>query len=208
MSSKERLSSLIAHSTDADEPPPPPIAGQVPSSPTKPQNPNTQQGRKFTQHPIVSTILWLLGTEAQPLPVSAENDDKRSTLTWSDQRGGYLQEYLSTGQQPPGEGGGGYGNKEQEEGHTLKPSRKRVPTKYSRQELEQDERDSGSESGTPNWGFYISITPPMQEMFAKLANSPVPVPSDSDRERDRERGEGSSPKTSTSTSSPTSPPTI
>lgn len=167
MSSKSMSS---ASYNDPNEPPSPPSAGQgFPSSPTKAPNPSSFT-RKFSQHPIVSTILWLLGTENQPLPVSAENDDdKRSTLSWSDQRGGYLQEYISS-VQSAGENVGGDkagGGERNQEAQTLKPGQqRRRATKASQQEVEADQ-ESGSEGGaSPAWGFYISITPPMQEMVS------------------------------------------
>lgn len=115
-----------------------------------------QVNAKWTQHPVISTVLWMLGTETSNTDVHDKNstsNGKLNILTWKDDHGGNITEFM---------------NQVQTNDNT--PSTSEVdtavlsPTAISSQQ-QQDRDDKPPDYASPQWGFYVSITPP-QEKFS------------------------------------------
>jgi hypothetical protein len=128
----------------------------------------------WTQHPVISTVLWIFGTippakggTNSPNGDSSTGSPTGSTLKWKDEKGGSINEYISQVQthEPS--------CKKREEETQLRPG--------ASKKLDGDgERDGVCVNGTispagdytpsPQWGFYVAITPP-QEVFNSRSGS-------------------------------------
>jgi hypothetical protein len=122
-------------------------------------------------HPVVSTVLYFLGHKQR----AAREEESRSnnTLSWKDDHGGKIAEYLSEVQQK-----------------TPVPASSKETTLLTQAELSSNSRNSnvptnqnvvvsemrrnglpGDESPftpSPQWGQYVPITPPIeQDMYTK-----------------------------------------
>jgi len=125
---------------------------------------------KFNQHPVISILLWILGTESN-LHVTADTynntvkyhvDDTdhishiSGTLKWKDDEGGNINEYM-------------YQTRPivvSEEGHETTTQLKPESAKEEscRQLIKNDSEDKNSDiydisrySDSPQWGFYVSM---------------------------------------------------
>lgn len=128
---------------------------------------------RWDQHPVISTVLWIFGTNNQGTngtsneTISNSVDSSNSSqvrfaqigsdhhLTWKDQHGGNIHEYFSQVQIANDEDGGSSKNN-RESAHQLPPS--------SMQSNKNVNSDLADVNPSPQWGFYVPITPP-QEMF-------------------------------------------
>lgn len=136
---------------------------------------SNRNGLKWTQHPLISTVLWALGTDA------ARNDKPEqvptsSTLKWKDEGSGVnnsLNEYINH-VQPSGDISTSVNRIEEEEAVTLGPGASRRHGNERREYDYQDEMEAGGGGGgggpadytpSPQWGFWVAITPPQPEMF-------------------------------------------
>lgn len=133
---------------------------------------------KWTQHPLISTVLWWsLGTEASRNN-SADQGPTSSTLKWKDEGSGgnnSLNEYINH-VQPAGEPVNNVSSKSEEEPVTICPGASRSYENARQQYDYQDEMEAGSGgppgpggpadyTPSPQWGFWVPITPPQPEMF-------------------------------------------
>jgi len=82
-------------------------------------------------------------------------DDKPSILSWKDHRGGQIAEFLSTqqvdGQGPPS-------SSKAADPQLLS----RNPRVLSESEIQKNAASPIDNESSPNWGFYVSITPENQ----------------------------------------------
>ena len=108
----------------------------------------------FAKHPIVSTLLWLCGSKN-----ATENDTQinNNKLSWRDEYGGQIADYDGKSDtKSPNE----Y-NKHQYSGRISQEEVSRTG------QAAESESDSDLEiNQSPQWGFYVSITPP-QDIFPK-----------------------------------------
>jgi hypothetical protein len=123
---------------------------------------------KWTQHPVISTVLWALET-ATIGSTKKEVSPTPSALKWKDEGSGgntSLNEYISH-VQPPKEPSV---SRMEEEAPQLRPgaSRKRQEFERNMPERAEDVEGGGPADYTPSpqWGFYVPITPPQAEMFS------------------------------------------
>lgn len=135
---------------------------------------------KWNQHPLISTVLWVLGTDTQKIEMTSSGDPP-STLKWKDQGAGAnssLNEYINHVQTPADPVS--VVRVEEEEETQLRPG-----ATYYRHEVERRVNDHPEDcevggpadyTPSPQWGFYIPITPPQPEMFPQAGrNSSMPV---------------------------------
>lgn len=137
---------------------------------------NNKNALKWTQHPLISTVLWWsLGTDA----TRKENVEppSSSTLKWRDQGSGEnnsLNEYINHVQPIMDSVGGS--NKMEEEPVTICPGASRSNASERHQQYEQQQHQEEMEAGaggpadytpSPQWGFWVPITPPQPEMYAQ-----------------------------------------
>jgi len=125
---------------------------------------------KWTQHPLISTVLWALGTEAARSD-KPEQVPTSSTLKWKDEGSGVnnsLNEYINHVQPTaePSESS----NKMDDEPVTICPSTSRR-NDSDRRPYDSDDMEAGpggpaDYTPSPQWGFWVPITPPQPEMFA------------------------------------------
>jgi len=125
---------------------------------------------KWTQHPIISTVLWAVESATGGANKKEAPPPTSSTLKWKDDQAvgnNSLREYISQVQlpyEPSTEA------REEEPSTQLRPgaSRNRLA------DYDQDVMDNhlDCENGpaevttSPQWGFYVPITPPQPEMYA------------------------------------------
>ena len=123
---------------------------------------------KWTQHPVISTVLWALETASIGTHKKEQPNTAPSSLKWKDEGSGGsapLNEYFAHVQLP---------NepsvvKVEEEVTQLRPgASRRRPDFDEHQHLPQEEHGTGCPADytpSPQWGFYVPITPPQAEMF-------------------------------------------
>jgi hypothetical protein len=142
---------------------------------------------KWNDHPVVSTVLWMLGGTSVLKKVESTDSNSKlaSHLTWKDENGGHIAEYISVVQ---GKAAGSHNILIEETTPRLK-----LKSKGSFQDLANavTESDSSKSSDTvrsersrsytvttdviadeitpsPQWGFYVAITPPPpDEVYSK-----------------------------------------
>lgn len=126
---------------------------------------------KWNQHPLISTVLWVLGTDSGKIE-NTPSGNPPSTLKWKDEGAGTnssLNEYINH-VQPPLEPKSVVTRVEEEETQ-LRPG-----ASYYRHEVEKRVNDHPEDcevggpadyTPSPQWGFYIPITPPQSEMFSQ-----------------------------------------
>lgn len=136
----------------------------------------------FNKHPVVSTILWILGTEMQPSPnIPVPGDEsKGNILSWRDDHGGHIAEYVSriqiqrenSAEQSPDSGNAD--SNSQEKSNNSDSNSANNSSNIPHNNLNQSQkvtRPSASDqddlyTASPQWGFYIPITPP-QEVYGR-----------------------------------------
>jgi hypothetical protein len=134
----------------------------------------------FNKHPLVSTILWILGTEIQTSPniPTPKEESKGNILSWRDDHGGHIAEYVSRIQiqrensSEPGQENSEPGNQEKPNNSDSNSSNhsnnhpqnnaNHIHSATRSYSTDQDDMTTAS----PQWGFYIPITPP-QEVYAR-----------------------------------------
>jgi len=127
---------------------------------------NNETNKKLiSQHPLVGTLLWIMGVgKEKSIQVKQNNDsydDKPSILSWKDHRGGQIAEFLST-QQVDGQGTLSSSSKAAPPPQLLS----RNPRVLSESEIQKNAASPIDNESSPNWGFYVSITPETQ-VFSK-----------------------------------------
>jgi hypothetical protein len=131
------------------------------------------QKTKFTEHPVVSTVLWILGhdlkqreqqqqqQQQQQMGIDHHRTSSTNILSWRDDHGGHLEEFY------------GMQDKHTKEGD--------VPVELRRPRNETDALSASFQKlgvNNPNghqgdispqspWGFYVAITPPQQDYYSK-----------------------------------------
>lgn len=163
-----------------------------------PENSSNNPAVKWNQHPVISTVLWMLGTDQDSTQSSdrtnnaGSSNGKLNGLKWKDERGGSINEYFSQIQHQPSTDTI-VADKTQTQLHPGASLHHHTSntddlTKYCTSQStalpnrhECHDRDSCSElTPSPQWGFYVPITPPQQEMFHAHAeahsNSNAPQP--------------------------------
>ena len=132
--------------------------------------------RWFNDHPIVSTVLWILGHDMTKQQKRIESDENKSPslLSWKDDHGGHIAEYIQEVQ-----GKTSAATDFTDEGGTDKDGRQRLQLKNKGGQGDRNENHPvfGTTAGgdlsaectpSPQWGFYVPITPPDQEKFTKV----------------------------------------
>lgn len=136
---------------------------------------------RWGQHPLISTVLWMLGTDGVETPDSqaSNSTNKSNNVGWKDQHGGNMVEYMSQIQQveskqrrPEAEPNGTqlyprsfYAKEQGPEPHD--ESQQSVVHADISEGKEMSPAELVDES--PQWGFYVPITPPQQEVYAALS---------------------------------------
>lgn len=119
-------------------------------------------GMSFTQHPVIATLLWLMGRN-EMASETAKNNSPRSpvknnsqgiteNVTWKDYQGGDLNEYISTMNMSITE------SSDRELSVSQHGYDRNHLTEYSRRTNDRESDDLS----TPPYGFYIPITPPTE----------------------------------------------
>ena len=129
----------------------------------------------WSAHPVVSTVLWMLGHDTKlSREKAARNEENRSSaLSWRDDHGGHIAEYILEIQGKP----------QDQSGHTENTDLSQQATRLRSSEDQTDamvaqmrrlglSSNPGDESPqyttpSPQWGFYVPITPPETEMYSK-----------------------------------------
>mmetsp|Transcript_31781 Transcript_31781/g.53610 ORF Transcript_31781/g.53610 Transcript_31781/m.53610 type:complete len:189 (-) Transcript_31781:684-1250(-) len=130
----------------------------------------------WNQHPVISTVLWILGTA----PGSSDSKDPSNCrniadstsggggmLKWKDEKGGNINEIISHPAQTESTSSA---PAESKEDTLLVPCASRELSQQSQQQQSSQDYDpylNGDYTPSPQWGFYVPITPPQQEMFAQ-----------------------------------------
>lgn len=125
---------------------------------------------KWNQHPLISTVLWILGTDV----ATPENNEKNSSnsklnvLTWKDDHGGNIGEFMTQVQSSDSSPRG--------DTETTLPL-SHASTQETTQSFDHngygEDLPARVEYGpehfqSPQWDFFVSITPPQQEVFSSL----------------------------------------
>jgi hypothetical protein len=136
----------------------------------------------FEAHPLVATLLWVLGAD-----VEEQADEKASgkkskpavnrSLSWRDDRGGSIiveNDRVGSGKTRFTDSSvlysGGSSNEDIQAGVMLK----RNTVQY--QERDSDSRESfGTDSPNNNYGFYVTISPPQEHKFPRVPRDDVDV---------------------------------
>lgn len=128
----------------------------------------------FRDHPIVSAVLWILGHDmsksknridqySQYSPYSPSGN-KSPGLSWRDDHGGNIAEYIQEVQ-------GKSDSPILIEGSDADDSSKQIRLNRDR-DLDKNEVIAVADcSPSPQWGFYIPITPPIDQVFSSKTSS-------------------------------------
>jgi hypothetical protein len=126
---------------------------------------------KWNQHPLISTVLWILGTETSSIEKNDKNsssNSKLNVLTWKDDHGGNIGEFMTQVQSAD--------SAPREFEAVLSPKAVSSFQSDTPSGLDMDYQHSDFQS--PQWGFYVSITPPQQEKFGNLKKDVVSIQSE------------------------------
>ena len=122
----------------------------------------------ITFNPVVSVFCWLLGSSIKEsldnftsfekeieekrheTKFSAEDNRKSGTLSWRDEKGGNITEYITV---------------VQERITSDSSSADDMAPQLARKNIATESMDEDMRTPSPCWGFYIPITPPLQEFF-------------------------------------------
>lgn len=113
----------------------------------------------FAKHPLIATVLWIMGTAVEKTPsTDSEEERKSSSLTWKDDHGGHIAEYMEQIQS------------QSKENQKIENSPKKKLNLSSKNLVLSDESSTKSTNWneesevtqSPQWGFYVSITPPSE----------------------------------------------
>jgi hypothetical protein len=121
----------------------------------------------WIKHPVISTVLWILGTVPDKgSPMRGDNSSGSlagGTLKWKDETGGNMNEYYSHAQTDAPDT-----NERKEEETQLKPGVSRRNSGDAG--VNGTISPAGDYTPSPQWGFYVPITPP-QEQFGGRGSS-------------------------------------
>lgn len=135
----------------------------------------------FVKHPLIATVLWIVGADLQPLqndnPEQTPDDARLNKLSWRDDHGGNIAEYLGQVQKGSKFSEGKNGTAFEEEDSTRRRSNSRSNNTSNLLNLSDKSHSRSVGNGpssppqdqsmqSPQWGFYVSITPP-QEFHAQ-----------------------------------------
>jgi hypothetical protein len=135
--------------------------------------------RWFNDHPIVSTVLWILGHDMSKQQKRLESDGNKSPslLSWKDDHGGHIAEYI---QEVQGKTSATTDVTESDGSDYIQRLKlKNIDGTDNNCSVGEGDRGPENEkmaSGeisaectpSPQWGFYVPITPPDQEKFTKI----------------------------------------
>jgi hypothetical protein len=121
---------------------------------------------KWNQHPVISTVLWALETATIGASKKENVAPVTSALKWRDEEPSgkcSLNEYINV--KPPADQPE---IKAAEEGTQLRPNATRQDHEHFIPGRQYDNENGGPADYTPSpqWGFYVPITPPQAEMFS------------------------------------------
>lgn len=133
----------------------------------------------FAKHPVIASVLWIMGTDLKNSPDSRSSlasDDAKSNnrLSWKDDYGGHIAEYVGQIQSQKSDGGivkqRKDGSKQQSTLRKWQDTIDRSPPHGPQKKDVQNSKakefyDLENDAQSPQWGFYVSITPP-QEQFS------------------------------------------
>ncbi len=155
-------------------------------------SPTQQPLNWFAKHPVIASVLWMMGTDLNnnkndstgSLGSEETRINSSNRLSWKDDCGGNIAEFI--GQVQTGDGG-----KANKEGTiTSSALRKRgefnnasgkddrsPPNGFRKDPKFRDEIDVSAQS--PQWGFYVSITPPQEQFLTQPPQGAIAQPLDS-----------------------------
>ena len=115
----------------------------------------SKSGKWFGQHPLVSTLLCILGTEVDNSPIDKLilSDSKENIIRWNDDHGGAIEEYFHTMKQEKQDL-----NYRQDQEHFVHQQTMESSHQINlvRNGHSVDDHDLVNQS--PQWGFYVSIS--------------------------------------------------
>lgn len=167
---------------------------------------------RWSQHPLISAMLWILGTEGTETPDSqasttTTSQNKVNNVAWKDQHGGNIHEYFTQVQSVENKDNKSSSSMEKESSSSMNNGNNASSTGggtqlYPRTFYAQ-ERNNNSDvyhglnnnhhhyhhhpsppeyrsnskdisygdlvDESPQWGFYVPITPPQSEAYAAMA---------------------------------------
>ena len=125
----------------------------------------------ITFNPVVSVFCWLLGSSIKESQLESssmiervieekrcldtkisEENRKSGTLSWRDAKGGNISEYITV---------------VQDRITSDFTSADDMAPQLARKNVATESMDEDMRTPSPCWGFYIPITPPMQELFRR-----------------------------------------
>lgn len=142
--------------------------------------PEETSGLKWGQHPVISAVLWILGadpsTASTTPPTTHFSEKNRSNsgshnVLWKDEHGGSINEYINLIQTPASSRSSEIpvqlsDSRIAEPGIPLSSSGPQNPLS-SIDHPSHDGENGVDTSQSPQWGFYVPITPPQQEVYVK-----------------------------------------
>lgn len=144
------------------------------------KNSEPKNSLNWNQHPLISTVLWILGTEtispdhnlypndiSYMNPQDNQNSHGKFNVLWKDQHGGNINEYLNKVQSM---------ENAESKSKTTKATQLNPTVSYNeaKTQVEDKNGDGNIQNQSPQWGFYVPITPPEQEAFARMNQKVTP----------------------------------
>jgi hypothetical protein len=152
---------------------------------------------QFVDHPIISTVLWIMGSENKDAPVAAtsnrakrRNSGERNSISWKmDENGGDIMEFINGVQGlslSNADNGASSAESTQLLPRSPKPLADGVETGVTNNENTADGSATSASTadatvgsvlpsplGTPSpqWGHFVAITPEQQEKFESMRGS-------------------------------------
>jgi len=165
-------------------------------------NTSTPPSLKWNQHPVIATVLWILGTEhSAKNGINNENEKSANfnsqgklNVIWKDEQGGNINEYISQVQSNNSHYPSSSSSKttvasnlsrqsaaaqlfptfqsaQLDENSTITPdSTAAFAAQQTNNVNPQNNGDNPVYDATtpsPQWGFYVPITPPQQDSFSR-----------------------------------------
>lgn len=150
------------------------LTAGIPTSAMKEGSHKETPLRWFNDHPIVSTVLWILGHDMSRQQKIIETDENKSPslLSWKDDHGGHIAEYIQEVQGKTSAATDITDCDGSESSKRLKLTDEDGKcSNVTASDSGTDKFISGEVSAectpSPQWGFYVPITPPDQEKFTK-----------------------------------------
>lgn len=126
----------------------------------------TKSVTKWNQHPLISTVLWILGTDE----CKVENIDRNcsgnsNVLKWKDEGGGNINEFFSQVQCSEASSKRTVTETQLQPGASQFLQEKKSNVLSKQNQVTESDPSNNDYTPSPQWGFYVPITPPQQEMF-------------------------------------------